>query len=732
MSFRDYVDAGWRICSIDKGRKAPVYAGWNVKPIAADAADGLDGAGLLHALSGTMALDIDDMALARPWLAERGVDIDALLEATDAVRIDSGRPGRAKLLYRMKTPRRSLRPAGSGLELRCATADGKSVQDVLPPSIHPDTKKPYMWRYADELVGDWRTLPPIPAGIAAIWRDLLHTTPVPATTAEPSVELEKLRKLIVKRDPDCSYEEWIKVGMALHHETAGAVEGLSLWDEWSSKAKGKYKGADDLRAHWMSFQSTSGKRVISGATLIAESSASADEFPDEPVTAPDAQPDEESNRAQMRKKAEETKKTALAKIEARLVYVFQDERYFDCERHKLMNSDNTIEHMFMHLMPRNKMGRTSPVKALKESSTKRMVDARGFHPGAGVIYQSGGAQYANLYRNTLPEPIAPMDDEIEKIEWLFNRIDDEVFRTWLLKFFGHVVQHPGRKIKSAPLIWSETQGNGKTTLLRMIPSLLVGSRYSREVTCALLNSDFNDYLLNAWHVNLTEFRAGTRGERTAISEKLKPWITDDTISIHPKGSAGYDMPNHFFVTATSNKDDAASVESEDRRWAIHEMHAPQFTEAEQDWIYNGFLLHARAPAVLRHYFLHLDLTGFSPSAKAPETEARRAMITASVSSDYELLQIAIEERSGIFSRDVVLTSEVREFIFKHSPARPSADRVGRILCRPPFDGMSRQFRCGKGMYRAVILRNHPHWCVAGGAEIMAHIQGEDSDVDILS
>ena len=151
----EYEAAGWRLCAIEPGQKAPRYNGWNVAGMPADAIEALGGGvGLLHSLSGTCALDIDSLELARPWWAEHGVDIDALLAEPSSVQISSGRAGRAKLLYRLGKPLRTLKPTGSGCELRCATAGGESVQDVLPPSIHPITKKPYAWRFGDELVGD--------------------------------------------------------------------------------------------------------------------------------------------------------------------------------------------------------------------------------------------------------------------------------------------------------------------------------------------------------------------------------------------------------------------------------------------------------------------------------------------------------------------------------------------------------------------------------------------------
>ena len=725
VSFSEYVKAGWRICAINRGEKKATYQGWNVNPIAEDAADGLDGAGLLHALSGTCCIDLDNLPAARIWLSERAVDIDALLEADDAVRIESGRPNRAKLLYAMKRPLRTFKPKGSGLELRCANLEGRSVQDVLPPSWHPDTKKQYQW--AGGIASDWRHLPSIPAALLNVWRGMTvedsEVETLPAET-RPAVDLKRLRLAAFKHSPDAEYDEWLKVGMQLHDGTGGAQEGFDVWAEWSRGIKRKlYPGDSLLKTHWLSFSSGSGKHVASGAALAAELPAEADEFPIENVTPNGARTTEDD----LRKATFERHKASIEKLERRLVFVHSAERYFDLERHKIIGSDNAIEHMFTHLMPRKKGGRMSPVKAMKESPNKKFVDALGFHPGEKVIFKDRhGDTFANTYKDQLPAALEPTTGELERIAWLFDRIDDPPYREWLQQFFGHVVQFPGVKIKSAPLIWSEIQGNGKTTLLKMIPSLLVGARYSREVTCALLNSDFNDYLLNAWHVNLTEFRAGSKGDRASIAQKLRAWITDDEIAIHPKGLPAYSMPNHFFTTATSNDDDAAAIDNNDRRWAIHEMRAAQFTEAEQDWIYSDFLLTSRAAGVLRHYFLNLPLLDFSPSAKAIETEARKEMAESSLAPDYELLLTAFEQQTEPLDRDIVITQDVADYVRRNCVAKPNNDRIGKILCRPPFNGKRHQWRAGSGRYRGVVLRGQ--WASTSGAEIMEYIAGNSVDL----
>jgi hypothetical protein len=188
-----YVDHGWSICSIPAGEKGPKGSsalGWNTPEKAHASAEDVAGwtgnVGLLHAWSRTCALDIDDYVKAREWLLERSIDLDALLAADDAVQICSGRQGRAKLLFALPegVDPQSLHtvqiidPAATGarrdamwLELRCSASGGVTVQDVLPPSIHPDTGKPYTWGGA----GDWRSLPTAPSTLLTLWLD--HVEP---------------------------------------------------------------------------------------------------------------------------------------------------------------------------------------------------------------------------------------------------------------------------------------------------------------------------------------------------------------------------------------------------------------------------------------------------------------------------------------------------------------------------------------------------------------------------
>lgn len=288
----DYVRFGWALVPIPLGRKSPVIDRWNQRDMCItdpDVAEFIDGnIGLAHAYSGTCAIDVDDIDKTRTWLAERGINLDTLLNAPDAVRIES-RPGRAKLLYRVAKPLPSFKVANGGLELRCASREGLTVQDVLPPSIHPDTGMPYTWRYGAG-VSQWNQLPHIPDALLSLWQSLIPRAADKPTNANAKstraiiAAAPGLAQLLNPLDPDATYDDWLRVGMALHHETQGRPEGLALWNEWSA-AGSKYKGIGDLETHWRSFRLDVANPVTL-ASLRTEVPAAPDEFPD--MTAPTA------------------------------------------------------------------------------------------------------------------------------------------------------------------------------------------------------------------------------------------------------------------------------------------------------------------------------------------------------------------------------------------------------------------------------------------------------------
>ncbi|MDE2097496.1 MAG: bifunctional DNA primase/polymerase [Patescibacteria group bacterium] len=734
--FEQYAaQAGWRLCAIDRGTKGPTYPGWNTRPIPQDALAGLDGAGVLHALSGTCALDVDDLLLAEGWLAERGIDLAALLEAPDAVRIESGREGHCKLLYALATPLRTVQPKESGIELRCATANGKSVQDVLPPTIHPVTQKPYRWAYGDELVAHWSTLAVIPPALHALWKSLaapvgnaaaIETRPiVQPPKGSGSAIIKKLRDLLSRKSPDVSYDEWIETGMRIHHETGGAQEGFDLWCEWDRPVKRvAYPGDAVLKMHWLSFGSTPGKRVVTIGGLQREDVATADEF--EVVTEADSQAAAETAKKE-KADAQNKKQEAIAVLESRLIYVRRLDRYLDAERRDILATDHAIQHRFQYLMPRSRGARVDPVKILRESTKRVVVDEIAFHPGEGVTFSERGSVYANTYRPIPVTPEPPTRRELDYIRWLFAKIHDDSYREWLLKFLAHVIQKPGVKIRSIPLIWSEEQGTGKSTMLGTVPAELVGIEYYHEANYEALEEQFNGYLRDKWVVTLSEFKAGTRRERIEVAAKLRPWITDPFVSIREMRTDGYKIRNRLVLTATSNYADAAPIDENDRRWGVYELPTDPITADEIEEIIVGYFNGPRARPTLTYYFREMSLAGFNPNMRPPDTASKREMIEAALPEHLEVLSEALEQQHGPFANECIQASDVQEYLRRRrAKFVPSLHWVGRWLRkhgaerRDVKDSARRNFRIW-------IIRNHEHWRKIVPEEIIGYTLGNSVD-----
>ena len=247
----NYHSLGWKLCGIPPCTKGPTKTGWNRIESALKPDDVLPdgwGVGLLHSYSNTCAFDIDSWGETAAWFNERGINLEELLNSDDSVFIDSGNLGHAKAIYAlpsfMALPTKKVIINGiTAFEFRCGTADSLSVQDCLPPSVHPNGK-PYRWAGK----GTIDALPPLPDTLRAIWEELLTSDKATATKAANDCDLTTAKSAMFAIDPDCDRKTWIEVGMGWH--AAGGE--FEVWNEWSSTGR-KYLAAE-MRSQWKSFK----------------------------------------------------------------------------------------------------------------------------------------------------------------------------------------------------------------------------------------------------------------------------------------------------------------------------------------------------------------------------------------------------------------------------------------------------------------------------------------------
>ena len=154
---------------------------------------------------------------------------------------------------------------------------GTGKQFVLPPSIHPITRKPYEWIEGEP--PDWEALPWIEPDVVRSWLPPLERGR-PLDDPDFEDDLSQLSELarkvrfektevedILDRLSDSEFgraefvesrDGWLRAGMALHDWCDGGSDGYELWCGFSANSD-KFDEADNWRV-WKSFAKTAGSR----------------------------------------------------------------------------------------------------------------------------------------------------------------------------------------------------------------------------------------------------------------------------------------------------------------------------------------------------------------------------------------------------------------------------------------------------------------------------------------
>lgn len=92
--------------------------------------------------------------------------------------------------------------------------------------------------------------------------------PFPASTWERDAELAE--EALARLDPDMAYEDWLRIGMALHaKDPSPGGAAFEFWDRWSSAGQ-KYPGREALEQKWKTFK----QGGVHFATLLAAAGVS--------------------------------------------------------------------------------------------------------------------------------------------------------------------------------------------------------------------------------------------------------------------------------------------------------------------------------------------------------------------------------------------------------------------------------------------------------------------------
>lgn len=256
------------------------------------------------------------------------------------------------------------------------------------------------------------------------------------------------------------------------------------------------------------------------------------------------------------------------------------------------------------------------------------------------------ANVLNLWDGWPIEKI-PLDESVDYspiltlIDSVCGHCPDSV--NYLLNWFAHKVQYPGKKTMVALIFFTVPQGVGKTMVSEdILKSFLLDKADDFVASHTKLEPIVGKFsvaggkLLNVLNeANLADTAKG--------ADELKSFITDKTFFREEKGIQGEMMANISELIATTNNANAFKVSEHDRRFQIFE---PDTSVANDKVFFDPIVKALNNVAVMRKFFQFLkerDISTFAPSQDRVVTKIYKNMMGASLHNIQEFFMDFCEQ-----------------------------------------------------------------------------------------
>lgn len=538
------------------------------------------------------------------------------------------------------------------------------------------------------------------------------------------------------------YDAWLRVGMAIYHQTEG--QGFKTWVEWS--AKSPKHDVKHMRVKWRSFGGRN--NPVTMASIIAAVGGS------RAVTVDAAGPvalslEKEAEQVCDRQTYSAFKKRVQALNEVQLspdirsllaktvheVYAKDagmglrevKSSFKPIKRGRVVDGAaddvpawlsgwcyHTADNLFVNVenpaLAINDKGFSAKFSSEAEVIATEIraadyainhvhlqtVDRLFFMPDTDELFcERNGFQALNTYRRGGVTPCETLDDDGQAVVDLFLRhiawtFPDKAEQVLVLDWMAHVYQRPGQRVNWALLIWG-VQGSGKTLLFNILQRI-IGSENTKDVSPSSLKTDYNDWAVGGIVGCVEEIRVSGHN-KWAVMDIMKPAITNDFLAINPKGKTSYSgAPNFCSYMMLTNHQDAIPVNDADRRFCVlfsahNDTQAMEVDHGGAKGLAEYFrtlfdgCVYRRPDAMARFLSDYAISPSFDHKGRAPRTKAFSRMVEANVSDDQALIRDIIEDNgSDILSDEIICVTELKaQAMLKSDGELPTGRALGQIL-----------------------------------------------------
>lgn len=276
-----------------------------------------------------------------------------------------------------------------------------------------------------------------------------------------------------------------------------------------------------------------------------------------------------------------------------------------------------------------------------------------YYPGAGeILTDHMGREVVNAYIESGVKPSDTITTGGQKaidkmLSHLNMLVPDKREQTIVLDWLTYVYQNPGKRINWALFIQG-AQGTGKSYFSSMMGYLLGAN--SKTLEASAIAERFTSWAHGSRMTTIEEVRvSGT--SKFSVMDRIKIFVTNDTIQIEEKGRDHRVVPNFTNYLMLSNHKDALPIDDGDRRYCAiftdiqseEELYKKLGgKEAAEEYFDELFGLTEEHASCIAAFFRDRKISdSFKPRGRAPETSAKAVMKALSVSNEHALLENAL-------------------------------------------------------------------------------------------
>lgn len=536
-----------------------------------------------------------------------------------------------------------------------------------------------------------------------------------------------------------SSDTWLKVMMGIYHQTQGSEEGWQLFDEFSQLSPSNYDKAKN-RKRWESLARSKKSNPVTFASVIdmvggyavvevervsgvmaniknAETKERLELSIAELASCKLTEIDltlavkmiikqfnvvlgEKLSESQVKRMIRMSKPKKIAEFYDDYVFLTQVAEYMD-KSTKITMGPRAFDVKHNRDTPTDSEG--NPQNATNYVNNKiECVHSGMYAPMFDEFFTYEGVKYFNTYKpNTLRRKHWEGSKTVEMVKGhIAHLLPDESEQQLVINYLAHNVQYPGKKLQWA-IILQGVQGDGKSFFAEMMGKLL-GQSNCRTISVESLDEKFTAWAEGNCMVFIEELKLDNYRKYETLN-KLKPYITNTTVSVRKMRTDAYEAVNTTNYFALTNFKDALPIDDNDRRYCVL-FSQWQSKDALNAWkaknpnyypkLYDA--MRSGAGELLDWLSSHIIPTEFLEMTVAPETRAKATMVDMAKSSDYLLVEDALAEfECDDINSEVVnvtkLNHKVSESLTFGSEYKdfPKTGRLSNILLQMGYHNIGR-------------------------------------------